>query len=203
MTIDSTSRTARPETNLLARILTEAFAPIVLIFVMLLIVAIHGAGLVRGTMLGLIAAVFAGGLPYAVILFRIRRGHLGNHHLTRRQERPLMLLIGIASLAAGTAILAGLHAPRELYALVVAMLTGVAIALVITLFWKISIHAASCAGSVAVLAVLFGPLALLGVVVVGAVCWSRVALTDHTVAQVIAGALVGAAVAAIVMTLLS
>jgi hypothetical protein len=95
-----------------------------------------------------------------------------------------------------------LDAPREVYALVVAMVAGVAVALAISLFWKISIHTACVAGSVAVLTiVLGGAFVALGAVVL-AVGWARVTLRDHTAAQVTAGALVGAAVGASVMATL-
>jgi hypothetical protein len=49
-----------------------------LIFVLLFVVAIDSTGSVsRGVLLGSVAAFFAGGLPYAVLMLGIRRGHLG------------------------------------------------------------------------------------------------------------------------------
>ena len=50
-------------------------------------------------------------------------------------------------------------------------------------------------GSVAILALMYGPLVLCGYVLVAALGWSRVALADHTVAQVVAGSVLGAAAA--------
>jgi membrane-associated phospholipid phosphatase len=50
-------------------------------------------------------------------------------------------------------------------------------------------------GTVAVLALGYGPLALAGAPIVALVCWSRVRLRAHTAAQVIAGAILGAVVA--------
>jgi membrane-associated phospholipid phosphatase len=67
---------------------------------------------------------------------------------------------------------------------------GGVVVLLITLRWKISIHAGSAAGSATVLALLYGAWALpllLGVAVIG---WSRVVLGKHSWAQVVAGALV-------------
>ena len=79
------------------------------------------------------------------------------------------------------------------------MVAGVGVALVISSFWKISIHAACAAGTVAILVVVFGWIMLIWVPVVAAICWARVTLRDHTALQVVAGSAVGAIVATAVM----
>lgn len=186
-----------------AHVLTEVLAPVVLIFALLIVVAVASTGsLLRGLLLGLVAAFFAGGLPYAILVLGIRRGRLGDRHLRKREERPLMMVIGLVSVVVGLLVVSWLDAPRELYALVGAMVAGVAVALAVSLFWKISIHVACVAGSVAVLAIVLGPPYLVLAVVVLAVAWARVTVRDHTVAQVVAGALLGAAVAGVAMTAL-
>ena len=72
---------------------------------------------------------------------------------------------------------------------------GLMAALAITLVWKVSVHAAVMAGAATVLTLVFGPPMALTVVFVLAVAWARVAKGDHTLAQVLVGALVGGAVA--------
>jgi len=62
--------------------------------------------------------------------------------------------------------------------------------LFITLWWKISIHASSLAGTVTFLTALYGAIVLPAFLLVILVSWSRVVLRRHTVAQVVAGALV-------------
>lgn len=184
----------------LAHALTEIFAPIVLIVGLLLVVAVDSASnWMQGLIFGSVAAFFAGLLPYAILLLGVRRGHLGDRHLTSLKQRPGMMVIGLVSVTVGLAITRWLGAPRELLVLVLAMSAGVAVALMVSLFWKISIHAACTAGTVAILVVVFGPALILGVSVVAAVAWARVILRDHTVAQVVTGAAVGALVAAGVM----
>lgn len=184
-----------------ARLITELLAPIVLIFVLLIVVAVYSTGsVVRGLVLGLVAAFFAGGLPYAVLILGVRRGRLGDRHLTRRQERPALMVLGLASVTCGYFVMRWLNAPGELLALVVAMVAGVAVALAVSVFWKISIHTACVAGSVCVLAILVHPAALAMAPLIVATGWARVALRDHTPTQVLVGALVGAAVASAVVT---
>ena len=67
---------------------------------------------------------------------------------------------------------------------------------VINQVWKLSVHAAVSAVAATVLTIVFGPWALALSALVVAICWSRVRLGDHTVAQVSAGAIAGAAFAA-------
>lgn len=199
----TTARTVRPLSLTIARILTEILAPIVLIVGLLFAVAIHTSPTPwRGVLYGAVTAFFAGGLPYAIMMLGIRHGHLGDRHLSERAERPVMMVIGLVSVTTGLLITRWLGAPRALFALVAAMVTGVAVALAITVFWKISIHTASAAGTLAILVLEFGPALWATVPVVAAVAWARVVLRDHTPAQVTAGALVGSAVAATVMSLL-
>jgi membrane-associated phospholipid phosphatase len=82
------------------------------------------------------------------------------------------------------------------------MLAGLATALVVTLWWKLSLHTAAAAGTVAVLVVTFGPALVLAVPMVGLVAWARVRLGDHTPAQTLAGAALGGLVATTVFILL-
>lgn len=190
----------RTGSMVVARLLTELLAPIVLIVALLFAVAIHASPSVgRGLLYGAVTAFFAGGLPYAIMMLGIRRGHLGDRHLSKRQERPVMMVIGLVSVAVGLLLTWWLGAPRALFALVAAMMAGVAVALAITIFWKISIHTACAAGTLGILVLQFGPAMWALLPLVAAIAWARVALRDHTHPQVVAGAFIGYAVASTVM----
>ena len=67
--------------------------------------------------------------------------------------------------------------------------------LAINTVWKISVDAAVASGVVGMLAVVHSPWWNLAYPLVAAVCWSRVTLRYHTVAQTLAGASLGAATA--------
>lgn len=180
-----------------ARLVTEVLAPIVLIVVLTLLVAIHSSDdLWRGLLLAAVAIFFAGALPYSILLLGVRRGRLGDRHLLRREERPAMMVIGLISVGLGLVVMRALQAPTDLYALVVAMTAGVAVALAVSVFWKISIHTACVAGTVVVLAFLITPWSLLLAPVALLTAWARVTLGDHTPRQVVAGLIVGGLVAA-------
>ncbi|HZJ02151.1 MAG TPA: phosphatase PAP2 family protein, partial [Thermoleophilia bacterium] len=104
-----------------------------------------------------------------------------------RTERlaPLLVTLTWAGIALLAALLLGAP-PGVTVALSVAFVNGMVL-LSITYWWKISFHTATLAASVLVLAQQFGQVALLGLLLVAAVGWSRVRLGRHTVAQVLAG----------------
>jgi membrane-associated phospholipid phosphatase len=77
------------------------------------------------------------------------------------------------------------------------MLASVAVLAAITTVWKVSIHCAVACGSVTILALIYGPWLIPGYALVALTAWSRVALKDHTTAQVIVGCALGAAAAAV------
>jgi hypothetical protein len=187
----------------MARLVTEVMSPVVLIVAVILIVAVHSAGLVRGLALGLIAVFFAGGLPYGLVLIGVRRGRLTDHHISRREQRPPVMAVALASVVSGLLVLRWLDAPRALFALMAAMVAGLIVALVITSFWKISIHAATAAGTVASLAILVSPWWLIASPLVVLTGWARVEIRDHTPVQVLVGSIVGAVVAADVLWLVA
>ena len=175
-----------------ARLLTEVFAPWVLVIAVLLAVGLHSAGNpADGLRWGLLAAAFAGVIPFAFIVARVIAGRLTDHHVGLREQRFLPLTVCIGSLLTGLALLGAAGASREMVAVVAAMGAGLATAIVITLRYKISVHALTAAGAAVILAVVFGPVLLLTVPVAAAVCWARVRLGDHTTAQVASGAVAG------------
>jgi len=186
----------------LARAATELLAPTNLAVGQLLLVGWHSTGGPAGLAWGLLAATFCGLLPSSIVLAGVRRRRWTDRHLRVRRQRPTPFLAAIASVLAGLAMLLALDAPRQLVALVVAMLAGLAATLVVTLWWKLSVHTAAAGGTVAILALVFGAALILAVPAVALVAWARVRLGDHTPAQTLAGAALGGLVATTVFFLL-
>ncbi|MEV0564716.1 phosphoesterase PA-phosphatase [Dactylosporangium sp. NPDC050588] len=180
----------------IARGVTEVLAPAVLVSVLLVLLAVHGAPSVgRGLLLGVAAAVFESVLPFLYILRGVRRGELTDRHVGDHRQRRGPLLVGLVSVAVGFVVLVGLDAQQELLAAVVAGGVGLVVAAVVNHWWKMSIHTAVAAGALVILMLVYGWLLIVTAPLVGLVGWSRVALKDHTVAQVVVGAVVGAVVA--------
>jgi membrane-associated phospholipid phosphatase len=173
-----------------AKVITEVCSPAVVVVLLPLAVGWSATGHRIGPTLGwaVVVALFSSVLPMAFIIRGARRGRWDGHHVRNREGRLVPLSLGLASTAVGLVILLGGGAPRAMVALDGAMLVTLIGCLVITRWWKISLHAAVASGAVVLLALLYGPwLLLLGVLVV-LICWSRTALADHTTAQVLAGA---------------
>ncbi len=154
-------------------------------------VGAHADGL-AGAAWGLLAAFFAAVLPTVFISYGIRRGRWEDRNVGTRRARLVVLGFITASVATGLILLAVLGAPALLTGYLAFMLASVAALAAITLVWKISIHCAVAAGSVTILALVYGPLVLGGYLLVGLLGWARVAVRDHTVPQVVAGSVLGA-----------
>ncbi|GGM26098.1 MULTISPECIES: phosphatase PAP2 family protein [Micromonospora] len=186
-----------PPAQRLARAVTEVFAPAVLAAIVPLVIAVHSAPTFAGGVgWGLLAMLFCSLVPYGVIWLGVRRGHLTDHHIGRREQRRRPLAYGLTSVLVGLAVLVLLGAPRPLVAMVVVMLAVLLVVTAINLVWKLSAHAAVSAASATVLVVVFGWVLLPALApVVALVGWSRVRLRDHTTGQVVAGTVAGVLVA--------
>lgn len=189
----------RRRSHLLARVVTEALAPALLIAAQLVAVGWH-AGQVAGAgrWWGLVAALFAAVIPFGYIVRQVRRGRLTDHHIAVREQRRIPLAFGVGSVLTGLLLLSWLDAPRELLALLAAGAVGLAVCATVTYWWKLSIHCAVAGGTVVVLGTVYGPALLATAVVVALIGWARVRLGAHTPAQAVVGAVLGALIAATV-----
>jgi membrane-associated phospholipid phosphatase len=186
----------------LARAVTELLAPANLAVSQLLLVSWHSTPGLAGLGWGLLTAIFCGLIPYGIVIAGVRRRRWTDRHVRVRQQRPVPFLAAIASFLAGLVLLVAMGAPQPLIGLVVAMLACLAATMLVTLWWKLSLHTAAASGTVAILALTFGPLLILALPVIALVAWSRIRLSDHTPTQTLAGAVLGGLVATAVFILL-
>ncbi len=139
--------------------------------------------------------------PLVFILLGVRSGKLSDSDVSRRTERTGPFLFGIASATLGLFVLMYLHGPKSLETMLIGTAVGGLVLMVTTWWWKISIHGASLAGALTMLTALYGPAMLPALFLLVLVCWSRVVLRRHTVAQVVAGSLVSIALTMAVILL--
>jgi len=186
-----------------ARLVGEVLSPPPILAVLALVVAWDSSPTpTMAVVWGGIAAVSASVLPYALILRGVRRGRLTDRNISLRQQRVRFAAVAIASILTGLTVLAAFDAPAEMVALQVSIAVGVACGWVITLWWKISVHAAIAAGAATVLLLVFGLALLVVWPLVALIAWSRVQVGDHTPAQVLAGIALGIVVNATIFPLL-
>ncbi|MEU4126710.1 hypothetical protein [Streptomyces virginiae] len=190
-----TTTISRSGASRAARLVTDGLDPKTWIIADTLLIGWH-TGRLTGIGWGLLGCLFAAAIPLAFIKYGINRGRWADRHVGQRPQRILVMAFAGASVATGTLLLWLLGAPRTMIALIAAMLVTLAALLAVTPAWKISVHAGVSSGSVAMLAMTYGPGLLLVHPVVALVGWSRVRLRDHTLAQVLAGTTLGAAAAA-------
>jgi membrane-associated phospholipid phosphatase len=176
-----------------------AGSPFLLAALLLLIVSWHATHRVWPALgWAALAAAFVTVAPLALLLLAVWAGRVRNLDLDLRRERPWPMVIALGITVLGFVVLWALGAPRLLLILLLSTLVGGLVALLITLRWKISIHAGGAAGAATVLALLYGAAALpllLGVALIG---WSRVTLGKHTWPQVLAGAALSVAITLLV-----
>jgi membrane-associated phospholipid phosphatase len=129
-------------------------------------------------------------VPVIFLLNLMRIGKVSDLDVQIRRERVLPMRFTLACALLATALLLVARAPAGIVVVGVAMWIMMAINYVVTLWWKISLHTAFAAAGTTSLLALTGlalPL-LLGVPIMA---WSRVRLGRHTLAQTIAGGLLG------------
>jgi hypothetical protein len=115
------ARRQQPASRRFARLLTELLAPAPTAAVLLIVVAMHSAPTAAAALRWAgIAILFGCVLPFLYILRGVRRRQLSDHHIHVRQQRPIPILVGLASVLAGFALLTRLGAPHGLLVVVVA-----------------------------------------------------------------------------------
>ena len=188
--------------NRVARAITEALQPPITVALLLLLSPAMEPGFPGTVWFGAVAVLFVCVLPLAAVVVLVRMGKVTDRHVSDRKQRFPVLAMSVVSLLAGLGVLLAINAPYSVIVVVLAIVGGVVVLAVISLFWKISGHAGAIALTTVITVLILGspwiPLLLL----IPAVGWSRVVLRAHTVAQVVAGALVGGGVTAALWWLL-
>jgi|SRR5450755_3770867 len=135
--------------------------------------------------------------PLYFIWRGVRLGHYSDHHVSIREQRFVPLAFGVGCVGIVFTLLLLLHATSSLLATVTAALITCLLAMVITLYWKISFHLLGMAGAVTALGLVFGPVFFLLSPLVVLVGWARWQVRAHTLLQALAGTLLAVSVTSI------
>ncbi|MFI9210976.1 hypothetical protein ACIGW7_23025 [Streptomyces sp. NPDC053253] len=179
-----------------ARTVTDVLQPRNVLLAGMPGIGLAAAGNWSGIPWGLLGALCAGIVPAAYIEWERRRGTWGDRNIVDRTKRPPIFLVILASIGLGSIIMILGHAPTGILLAMLALWAMTVVLLAVNHVWKISVDSAVASAIPAMLAVVHSPWWLLAYGLTLAVCWSRVALTYHSVAQTAAGAGVGATTAA-------
>jgi hypothetical protein len=133
-------------------------------------------------------------LPIVYIGVMVKRGKITDIHIKVRRQRIIPYLVTIICAGVAAALLWALNAPPLITLFALFSMMQIVIMLIVTTKWQISMHSLGITSAVFAIGGMFGvgtaaafsPL----IPIVGA---ARITLKRHTVAQVIAGGCVGAA----------
>ena len=184
----------QPESRLAER-LADVLNPFTVFTALYALVAFSEAA-PGAAVLYLVVELLAAGIVAGFVLVLRRRRRVGDFWISSRSQRIIPALFLLIVFAALLGALALLDAPEGLFLVTLSMGLASAAVAAVTLVWKASAHSAVAGHAAAAgLSVLGFPLALAFLLVLPAVLWARVTTGAHTLAQVLAGAAVGAAFA--------
>ncbi len=183
-----------------ATTLAHVFDPIVVVVAVLVVVSVlTSSSVAAGLAWAALALLFCAAIPEVALRIWMRRHGITDRHLVVREHRHVPLVMSGLSVAAGVVVLSLAAAPPAVLALVVTILAGVVVMSLATRIAKASFHVGVLASMAVVLGCVVGPRSLLvSVPVMLAVAWARVSAGRHSVAEVVAGLVLGAGSAAVV-----
>ncbi len=179
-----------------ARLISDFTSPPVIAIPTLTVLCLYDQARVGGTGWDLLARLFLSitfgiTLPTVYIIFLFRRNRVTDLHISVREQRTLPYLVSIGFYLLGFVLIYLFIGPGVLAAaMLVNVIIGISMAL-INLKWKISAHAIGIANPLALLTLLFGPVILPLYLLIPLISWARVKVKAHTLAQVVAGTLLG------------
>lgn len=142
-------------------------------------------------------------MPAIYIGLNVWRGHISDIHIPIREQRIRPFVVSLIGTGIAWLVLSWMGAPALLPMFALFSLVQIGVMLLITIWWQISMHTMCITGAVVVTGALYGwlPMLLLTPLIpmVGA---ARLKLRRHTVAEVVAGFVVGGSIT-LVMTLIS
>jgi membrane-associated phospholipid phosphatase len=129
--------------------------------------------------------------PMLYVLLLYWSGRVSDLDMSVRREREEVFSIFVISYFLGTLSLYAMHAPPIIYASMAGYTAAAFLVQIITRYWKISTLALGITAPLVALVVLYGKQPLPFALLIPIVGWSRVYLKAHTIAQVLAGTLLG------------
>jgi len=177
-----------------ARALSTIFNPFVNATALFIIVS-HAYSKSTGQfwVLSAVGAFFFCVAPLVCVLCLYVAGAISDFDITDRAERLRVFMAFVVIYLLAAIVLTLMRAPLPLIAITWGYWATALATMAITRWWKVSTHAFGIAGPFAVMFVLFKWQPLPYVALVPLVCWARVYLRAHTIAQVVAGAALAAA----------
>jgi len=144
---------------------------------------------------GALYSAFVAGAPMIAVLLLLRSGHISELHMSATHERHIPYLVAFVAGVAAWGLLTLLDGPELLRCLAIVSAATLGALGVINAFWLISIHATDAAATWLIATLVFGwGAALLLLPAALLICYVRLYLKRHSVAQVVGGLALGLSV---------
>lgn len=139
----------------------------------------------------IITVIFFVVVPFLSMIILKMLNKIKSFDVFERQKRIFPMILMVISYSIGFLILSSFEAPIILRALMLCYIVNTFIVLIITFWWKVSIHALAISGPIVALHFFFGNIIIPFYLLIILVGYSRVILKRHTVAQVYVGSFIG------------
>lgn len=157
-----------------------------------LAVSLHTRPFVEALIWGAVFGFFVSLAPILFVLYLLRAGRIHELHMSNTGERTLPYAVAILGSLIVFGLVVLLQGPELLRCLTLLNMTSLVAIGAINHYWLVSFHTMAAAAMSLVLGLIFGPLVATALIpLIAAVIAVRLYLRRHTVAQIIAGLLLG------------
>jgi len=178
--------------NKIARIISQLSQPPLIIGLFITYLVFHYApDTATGFLWLLIAGGLIGAVPTIFTFIAVKQGWIQDVLLSRREDRTGPMLIAAFGAIVTLITFYKMGVPADILVFLMALILVLTVIIFITLFWKISVHAATITVVTITINMLTGGEFWYLLLLIPIVAWSRVYRKKHSIAQVIAGVLTG------------
>ena len=147
----------------------------------------------------IVAILFSSVLHIIPIVYLKLKGEIKSLDIVSKEKRIMPLSFSILIYTIGYFLMNWMNASDISQVLMLGYIIITTIVIIITYWWKISIHALGISGPLVILNYYFGAIVLPFYILIPIVCVSRVILKRHTIKQVIVGAGLGIGMSVLIL----
>ncbi len=176
-----------------ATLISKAFAPFInssIAFIILLFPD-NSLSFKNKIIYAFVGIIFSTIMPLMYLYWAQRIGKIDSLDIVSRKQRINPLVVGTLMYFMGFIVYKILGAPAIVTGLMFCFATNTLLVVMVTHFWKISIHSMGISGPIMALHIMYGGIILWAYPLIFIVALSRYILKRHTIPQIIAGIAVG------------
>jgi membrane-associated phospholipid phosphatase len=182
----------KSKATLAARVISTLFVPPSLLIIIFTFFAFYYEQSFANKMTVLAVSYFFGFICPTIMFFYFRRkGKIIDLDASVKEERTVPYFIAVLTFIVGWIILVFFKVNIVTSSFWFCYISNTLIVIFINKHWKISAHALGVAGPLGAITFSIGPKGLIFLVLLLMVGWSRIELKRHSLAQVIAGSILG------------